>query len=134
MFVSYNCPIENARGAGVCGADKAHVPVPSSRCFQGQLPPAAPHVLSAGQTVEGSAELLIHYCSSDVCICFALCFSHIKHRCMYNMYIYVLLHNTKVSINTHTYMYTWVLVVCLTLLASSFLPSHLSLKHVYVHA
>ena len=78
LYVCFlNCTIENARGAGVCGADKAHVPVPSSRRFQGQLPPAAPHVLSAGQTVEGSAELIIQCCSSDVCICFALCFSHI---------------------------------------------------------
>ena len=31
------------------------------------------------------------------------------------------------------YMYMLCLVVCLTLLAFFFLPSHLSLKHVYVY-
>ena len=45
---------ENARRASICCAGEDNVPVPPSRRVQGQLPPAPPHVLPAGQTDEGS--------------------------------------------------------------------------------
>ena len=43
-----------------------------------------------------------------------------------------LLNLSKVSVSVHV-LCCFALFACLTLLASFFLPSHLSLKHVHVH-
>ena len=59
--------------------------------------------------------------------------SRSKVSTQHNSFPHVFYENIKLSsLDTYIYLCCFALFVCLTLLASFFLPSHLPLKHVYM--
>ena len=52
--------------------------------------------------------------------------------CMYAMYMYIIIRVYTVHVHVLGVLCCFALFVCLTLLASFFLPSHLSFKNMYI--